>query len=139
MQQNLLIIVCIFIICIDPKIDFLRVSVGRSVSVGRGRLAPRFDIKRRRGAFFVDQHSTHGYATKVAYFCIIYKTASKKFRNRSIDLVGSEPPTTIDAPRSASQDQSKLVWSYRGVASLLMHSYNGKFGWFLIFYRFMQK
>ena len=76
----------IFTICIDPKIDFLRVSVGRSVSVGRGRLAPRFDIKRRRGAFLAASFLHHGSIEKVYFFCIIYKTASKKFRNRSIDF-----------------------------------------------------
>ena len=69
----------IFIICIDPKIDFFGSEVRRTRSLDRGRLGPRFDIKRKRGAFFMEQHSTHGYATKVAYFCIIYKTASKKF------------------------------------------------------------
>ena len=49
-------------------------------------LAPRFDIKRRRGAFFLEQHSEHGCLTKCYFFSIINKTASKKFRNRSIDF-----------------------------------------------------
>ena len=76
----------IFIICIDPKIDFFGSEVELDRRVGRGRLAPRFDIKRRRGAFLAASFLHHGSIEKVYFFCIIYKTASKKFRNRSIDF-----------------------------------------------------
>ena len=34
MQQNLLIIVCIFIICIDPKIDFYSVKSKKKGALG---------------------------------------------------------------------------------------------------------